>query len=313
MTPKAEQSLVAIDNQTGKTIVPISGQGVSMTPEQVDLIKRTICKNSTNDELELFLYTAKRLGLDPLARQIHAVKRWDSNSKKEVMAIQVGIDGFRLTAERTGHYEGQLGPFWCAKDGQWKDVWLDDEPPCAAKVGILKRGFKEPLWSVARYDSFAQKTKEGKPNRMWATMPDLMLAKCAEALALRRAFPADLSGVYAPEEMGQADNPTVTIDQKTGEITEQRAEKQKAAQQKADATATPAHDSFNEKWLKQLWVVGKERGIPREEFSKALAELGITADPKTHNGESLTMMEQWIDQYRPEEHEEQGDANENHE
>lgn len=72
---------------------------------------------------------------------------------------------------------------------------------------MIRSDFKDPLYSVARYDAFVQKTKDGSPNQMWAKMGDLMLAKCAEMQALRKAFPAELSGVYGVEEMGQANNP----------------------------------------------------------------------------------------------------------
>lgn len=194
---------IAITRPTSTEIVAFG-----MSRDQLDLLKRTVAEGTTDDEFALFMTTANRLGLDPFTKQIYAVKRksWNARLQREVekMVIQTGIDGFRSVADRTGENDGQEGPFWCGKDRVWHEVWVDREPPIGAMLRAFRKGCSKAFTGVATLHSYAQ-TNQGKPVGQWGKMPDVMLAKCAEALALRKAFPAQLSGVYVREEMDQAD------------------------------------------------------------------------------------------------------------
>lgn len=186
--------------------------------ERIRILKETICPDLNNGQLALFLEVCSRKKLDPFARQIYAVTR---NAKERVngewrwtkkMTIQTGIDGFRTVAQRTGAYRGQVGPYWCGDDGKWVDVWLSSESPRAARVGVLRADFSEPLYAVALFDEYKQTDKNGNLNSMWSKFTTVMLAKCAEALALRKAFPEELSGLYTSDEIEEPQEQTVGVE-----------------------------------------------------------------------------------------------------
>lgn len=167
--------------------------------EQVHVLRTLICPDANDAEFVLFGQVCQRTGLDPFAKQIYGIKR------KGKLTIQAGIDGLRLCAQRSRDYAGQEGPQWCGEDGVWRDVWLSKDHPLAARVGVYRKGWTRPVWGVATWAEYAQ-VFNGQPGDMWARMPANQLAKCAESQALRKAFPAELSGLYAREEMDQASN-----------------------------------------------------------------------------------------------------------
>lgn len=164
---------------------------VDLSAEALELLRDTIAEGSSEAEFSLFVRVCRRLQLDPFLKQICLIPRYSKVLGRKAYKPQITIDGYRLFAERSGRYEGQTAPEWCGADGQWRNVWLDDEPPAAARVGVWARGFREPMWGVARFSSYVQYERDGGFSEMWAKMGDAQLAKCAEALAIRRAFPVE--------------------------------------------------------------------------------------------------------------------------
>jgi phage recombination protein Bet len=174
--------------------------------KQVAALRQIGVEEATQGDLDVFFYQCQRTGLDPFAKQIYLIGRKSKGQMK--FTIQTGIDGFRLVARRAADrahdsisYEDTL---WCGEDGVWRDVWVGNKPPTAAKAVVLRGGERIP--ATAHYSEYVQTNYDGGANQMWSRMAANQLAKCAEALALRKAFPQDLSGIYTTDEMGQSEN-----------------------------------------------------------------------------------------------------------
>lgn len=238
-----------------------------VTQERMDLLRHTYGQGCNEAEFDLFVATANRLGLDPFARQITLTPRKKKvrNQWIEVMEPVCTIDGFRAVAEKTGQYEGQTEPQWCGWDGRWVSVWLDKDPPAAARVGVYRKGHREPMWGVAKFDAYAGRKKDGGLIGWWAKGGDHMLAKCAEALALRKAFPNVLGGIYSTEEMEQAGPVEARTEAPaaTGPTpVEAQGEWEEAAE--PEPTKTESQPKASEPAKPEQWAVEAAKQIERE-------------------------------------------------
>jgi len=168
--------------------------------EHKALIRDTLCSWATEDEFATFIHVCQRHKLDPMLKEIYPVKKWDRKLSREVLSIQTGIDGFRVIAERTGNYAPGKEPTYEEKDGT-----------LISATAYLKKRTEDGTWheiaAKAYYSEYVQLSREGKPTAFWLKMPHNQLGKCAEALALRKAFPNVFAGLYTFEEMAQATTP----------------------------------------------------------------------------------------------------------
>lgn len=196
---------------TTQSLTAVNRQATEWSPEQTEIVRRQLIRGGTANrpvtdaELAYFAQVCRHTNLDPFRRQVWGILRGGE------LTIQTSIDGYRAIAQRSGQYQGQVGPHWCGEDGQWVDIWLKKEHPAAARVGVFRKGFREPVWGIALWSEYALKNMSGTK---WGDMPTHMLAKCAEANAIRKCFSEDLGGIYTAEEMS-------AVDAETGEVIDQ--------------------------------------------------------------------------------------------
>jgi len=258
------------------------------------------------EESEYYLHCIRKYNLDPMQRQICAVWRWDKNAVKpdgtpgdEVMTVQTQIDGFRALAARTGQYAGSDDPLFEYDDGG-KIV------KCTKTVWRIVKNIRCPFTATAHW-------KEYKPAAgfMWDRMEHCMISKCAEALALRTAFPADLGGLYVDAEMEQgnmtppSDAPMAAPDAPQAPTRQERLEPAQPPAldinavygrwhtlgQARKAAGDPTWADFDDKAKRVAWfkaflaaLLGADVPDPKaltvDQLSVIMADLEVHADPR---------------------------------
>lgn len=174
------------------------------------VVRASIMPNGASQaELEFYVAWCRLRQVDPVS-QAFVIKQGGR------LVPGVTIAGMRAIAQRTGRYGPQDGPYWMDDAGDWFNVWTDDTPPTAARVGVKQTDWDDYTYGVATWREFGA-AKAQQSFSPWKTQPANMLAIRAEANALRRAFPADLAGMYTKEELGEQREEQVDTD--TGEIT----------------------------------------------------------------------------------------------
>lgn len=249
----------------------VSTQVESFDERQRNLIKDLFFKGKgTDTDFELFLHVCSSRKLDPFMRQIYPVFR--SQSKKdgtkwvtvESMTLQTAIDGYRLIADRTGRYAPGSAPTYTYKGDK-----------VVSATAYVKKMTNDGTWheisATAYWDEYVQKTKDAGgnmvPTKFWTNMPHNQLAKCAESLALRKAFPAELSGIFTKEEMEQSENPEI-IEVQAKEVS-QIEQKEEPKQEIKKEILTKAQ--FDE--IKPLWENTEE--TIKENVKKTLKSQGV--------------------------------------
>ena len=244
--------------------------------EQAAVLRQSGIDNDvTNAELAAFLHLCQRTQLDPFSRQIYLIGRWDNRQKRKVFTPQTSIDGYRVIAHRviaetkdTFGYEDTL---WCDSSGRWRDVWLADEAPAAVKVTVLRNG--QRFSAVALFREYMQTGKEGKLLGLWGKMPAGQIAKCGEALALRKAFPHDLAGVYTAEEMAQADNPPAAEDRHLRKVQPGEGDPWATPQTAAQGRdyLHEAHEAADAEAVRRIWREAQADGAVLEYLAQIAA------------------------------------------
>jgi phage recombination protein Bet len=251
---RVEYASAARGGSDGAALALRAGQSSFDDQQRSALATLGIPQDAPQSDLDVFLHVSQRTGLDPFAKQIYLLYRrqndriydrgqWRDNWVNKP-SIQTGIDGFRVMRDRACERKGILAwleeTVWYDANGDGYGVWLQDDPPVAAKVVVvLSDGRRFP--SVLKFSEYMQTDKGGKPAGKWLTAPSHQLEKCCEADGYRKAFPQDYSGVQLEDAMPLPDPDAPPVTQQPQRAT--AAEIRQRAPKPQQVTATVVDDA----------------------------------------------------------------------
>lgn len=268
------------------TTLALAADQTFFTPQQVSALEHIGVEGASEGDLGVFFHVAKRTGLDPFARQIHMIGRMSSENvggewvKTKKWTIQTGIDGFRLIGRRAADATGDTisldPPKWAHAEQGWQEIWVGAwGTPVAARVTLHRNG--QAFTAVALFDEYKQTKRDGTLTSMWAQRPAGQLAKCAEALAWRMAFPQDLSGIYADEEMGGANSHTAQAERPQSGLGAALAAEQHVDTTTGEIVEPPADDTLTDRTRAHMFVLFAKKGIAEVDQLSGVNHINGTA------------------------------------
>ncbi len=193
--------------------------------ELVRVLQSSLYPGASEASVKMVLGYCKASGLDPMQKPVHIVPMWDSKAGSMRDVVMPGIGMYRIQAARSGCAgvtEPEFGPDATESIGGQQityPAWCRVTVKRRLQTGEVVEFTAKEFWRE-NYAVRGGKDKSIAPNAMWTKRPYGQLAKCAEAQALRKAFPEIGSEPTADEMAGKALHEDETaIDAETGEIT----------------------------------------------------------------------------------------------
>lgn len=264
----------------------VGNQSVSLqfSRDQIELVKRTVAKGSTDDELQMFLYLAQKYGLDPFRKEIWFIKRAKKNAdgkydyENAESVIMTSRDGYLKIAQSDPDFDGVKS--FVVKEGDHFEIdAMTDQ--VVHRFG-MKRGKIMGAWAIAYHKKrkpvicFVEFDEYKGTGPIWSKYPSAMIQKVAEVFVLKRQY--SINGLVTQEEIE-------TNIPEAPRVIEGSKPQQLPSGQKERAQNDP-NAPCSDKQRKAVYGVAKGKGLADEQI-KAIMVYATNKE----NSKDMTMQE----------------------